>query len=74
MNTLQHPENEIWYILVRDLDVIGYGSLQHGQVLSTIAYIDVYESKEEWIMILAEIKEVEEVEFHTEDEIDGNGN
>jgi hypothetical protein len=74
MNTLQHPENEIWYILVRDLDVIGYGSLQHGQVLSTIAYIDVYESKEEWIMILAEIKEVEEVEFHIEDEIDGNGN
>lgn len=59
MNSLQHPENEIWYILVRDLDIIGYGSLQPEQVLSSIAYIDVYESKEEWISILAEIGIIE---------------
>jgi len=54
MTNLEYPENELWYILVRDLEITGYGSLQPSQVLSTTADIDVFESEIEWEVILTE--------------------
>ena len=57
MNTiknLEYPESTIWYILVRDLEIIGYGSIESNQVLSTTAEIAVYETEMEWQSILLE--------------------
>lgn len=51
---LKYPENEVWYILVRDLVIISYGKLEPNQVLSTVANIDIYETEEEWKMVLAD--------------------
>lgn len=53
MNNLEYPENKVWYILVRDLEIMSYGSIESTQVLSTVAEIAIYETEEAWSVALS---------------------
>lgn len=63
INEIKYPESKIWYTLLRDGEIVGYGELEPNQVLSTTADIKSYENKEDWFDILTESRiQVEEIE------------
>jgi len=52
MNTINKPGVETYYILIKDGEYKGHGSIQPEQVLSTMLEIIEYTDKDEWLVVL----------------------